>query len=214
MQIQNAAANGAGWRRSQRQLTVRPWSPRPFLGICTTEFRNSTHISHSGTRPKSPSGFPSGCTKGRNRVTRARDDEPSSRRIQVRDRCHGRAARMRREELIMSCCRRANKEMLSGVDGRMAQGGRLRAIAFVRATYRRCRRQDAATPRQLGPLSLSWAAWHDGRMAPVGRSRSSAQPTHTFLGAREDFFVYGGETETQPALSRPGGAGGGSRRAY
>ena len=38
-------------------------------------------------------------------MTRARDDEPSSRRIQVRDRCHGRAARMRREELIMSCCR-------------------------------------------------------------------------------------------------------------
>ena len=183
MQIQNAAANGAGWRRSQRQLTVRPWSPRPFLGFCKTEFRNSTHISHSGTRPKSPSGFPSGCTKGRNRVTRARDDEPSSRRIQVRDRCHGRAARMRREELIMSCCRCANEEMLSGMDGRMAQGGRLRAIAFVRATYRRCRRQDAATPRQLGPLSLSWAAWHDGRMAPVGRSRSSARPTHTFLGA-------------------------------
>ena len=62
---QNAAANGAGWRRSQRQLTVRPWSPRPFLGICRSDFRNSTHISHSGTRPKSPSGFPSGCTKGR-----------------------------------------------------------------------------------------------------------------------------------------------------
>ena len=98
---------------------------------------------------------------------------------------------------------------MSGMDGRMAQGGRLRAIAFVRATYRRCRRQDAATPRQLGPLSLSWAAWHDGRMAPVGRSRSSARPTHTFLGAREDFFVYGGETDTQPALSRPGGLVGG-----
>ena len=209
MQIQNAAANGAGWRRSQRQLTVRPWSPRPFLGICTTEFRNSTHISHSGTRPKSPSGFPSGCTKGRNRVTRARDDEPSSRRIQVRDRCHGRAARMRREELIMSCCRRANKEMLSGVDGRMAQGGRLRAIAFVRATYRRCRRPEAATPRELGPLSLSWAAWHDGRMAPVGRSRSciicSADP-HAFSGRARTSYLF---TVVKPKLSRhfPGRGG-------
>ena len=118
----------------------------------------------------------------------------------------------------MSCCRRANKEMLmSGVDGRMAQGGRLRAIAFVRATYRRCRRPDAATPRELGPLSLSWAAWHDGRMAPVGtedRDHLRGRPTLFSVGAREEFFVYGGETDTQPALSRPGGAGGGSRRAY
>ena len=193
MQIQNAAANGAGWRRSQRQLTVRPWSPRPFLGICCSDFRNSTHISHSGTRPKSPSGFPSGCTKGRNRVTRARDDEPSSRRIQVRDRCHGRAARMRREELIMACCRHANEEMLSGMDGRMAQGGRQRAIAFVRATYRRCRRQNAAAPRELRPLSRSQAmhgTLPDGRLEDR-RCESSARPTHTFLGAKLATDAFG-----------------------
>ena len=88
----------------------------------------------------------------------------------------------------MSCCHHANKEMLSGVDGRMAQGGRLRAIAFVRATYRRCRRPDAATPRELGPLSLSWAAWHDGRMAPVTSCRKiaiiCAADPHFSRGAR------------------------------
>ena len=91
------------------------------------------------------------------------------------------------------------------MDGRMAQGGRLRAIAFVRATYRRCRRPDAATPRELGPLSLSWAAWHDGRMAPVGRSRSSAQPTTLFSG-RERTSLF---TVVKPKLSRhfPGRGG-------
>ena len=76
-----------------------------------------------------------------------------------------------------------------------------------------------ATPRALCPLCSHLPCMACGRTARlarcrVGLRRSSARPTHTFLGAREDFFVYGGETDTQPALSRPGGAGGGSRRAY
>ena len=76
----------------------------------------------------------------------------------------------------MACCRHANEEMLSGVDGRMAQGGRVPAIAFVRATYRRCRSWNAAAPRALCPLCRSLAmhgTWTDGtagsmcRLAPI-----------------------------------------------
>ena len=108
----------------------------------------------------------------------------------------------------MSCCRCANEEMLSGMDGRMAQGGRLRAIAFVRATYRRCRRPDAATPRELGPLSLSWAAWHDGRMAPVAPSedRDHLRGRPTLFSGRVRTSLF---TVVKPKLSRhfPGRGG-------
>ena len=151
------------------------------------------------------------------RAARARDDELSSRSIQVRDRCHGRAARMRREELIMSCCRCANEEMLSGMDGRMAQGGRLRAIAFVRATYRRCRRPDAATPRELGPLSLSWAAWHDGRMEPVSEDRDHLRGRPTLFLRASNFheLLMPDPSQTSGYVPHaPKGAGGGSRGAY
>ena len=96
--------------------------------------------------------------------------------IQVRDRCHGRAARTRREELIMACCRHARTRRRSGVAGHMAQGGRLRAIAWARATYRRCRSWNAAARRALCPLCRSLAmhgTWTDGtagsmcRVAPI-----------------------------------------------
>ena len=60
--------------------------------------------------------------------------------------------------------------------GHMAQGRRLRAIAWVRATYRRCRSWNAAARRALCPLCRSLAmhgTWTDGtagsmcRVAPI-----------------------------------------------
>ena len=86
------------------------------------------------------------------RVARARDEQPRSRKIQVCNRCHGRAVRTRREELSMACYRHARTRRRNGVAGHMAQGRRLRAIAWVRATHRRCRSWNAAAPRALCPL--------------------------------------------------------------
>ena len=102
------------------------------------------------------------------RVARARDEEPSSRNIQVRDRCHGRAVRTRREERSMACYRHARTRRRSGVAGHMAQGGRLRAIAWVRATYQRCRSWNAAAPRALS--SQSPHAWHVGDRKAVSHA--------------------------------------------
>ena len=139
-----------------------------------------------------------------NRVARARDEEASSPKIQVRERCHGRAARTRREELSMACCRYANEEMLSGVAGCVAQGGRLRAIAFVRATYRRCRSWNPAAPCALCPLSGSLAmhgTWPDAGLARcVPLRRSSARSTHTFSARRTSTNLVHGSFRTQAQL--------------
>ena len=52
--------------------------------------------------------------------------------------------------------------------GHMAQGRRLRAIAWVRATYGRCRSWNAAAPRALS--SQSPHAWHVGDRKAVSHA--------------------------------------------
>ena len=109
-----------------------------FLPDIISENRLTSHTVAAARRARQASR--ADAPRVAKRVFRAQDEEPSSRHTETRDSCHGGAARTRCEELSMACCRHANEEMLSGMDGRMAQGGRLPAIALVRATYRRCRR--------------------------------------------------------------------------
>ena len=121
------------------------------------------------------------------RVARARDEQPRSRKIQVCNRCHGRAVRTRREELSMACYRHARTRRRNGVAGHMAQGRRLRAIAWVRATYRRCRRTPLLHTRSARCAAHlpCMARGRTARLARcVGLRRSSARPTHTFSARR------------------------------
>ena len=93
-----------------------------------------------------------------NRVARARDEEPSALVINARKHCHGRAARTRREELIVACCSDANSEMGERRGEHKAQGERAPAM-FSR--QRRNGHADVAT----APLHASSA-----RIAAHGRA--------------------------------------------
>ena len=70
------------------------------------------------------------------------------------------------------------------------------------------RRRSARAP-PAEPFMGGMARRPDGTPSEDRDHLTSARPTHTFLGAREDFFVYGWFTVVKPTLSRhfPGRGG-------